>query len=231
MSGPCPTLDSLIALGFERRDPCVGSETVGYKFTSLDLVASHVMNLYGRYIVSLRGVLYTGRTVAEVESQIPNDLESPTAAAAWVSYALRSHRSDLEPLPDWLVEGERHWDLIPFVGEARERERAYEASPKCFIDRDYARLLRRNLVHEISWLTEESEMTFSFDGRVLSIEICGRVYEVLATGDSWPSSYRVVVSRESKLPARFMSSSVDVIVLDGHLRMDGLPLGPCEAIV
>ena len=78
---------------------------------------------------------------------------------------------------------------------------------------------------------EESEMTFSFDGRVLSIEICGRVYEVLATGDSWPSSYRVVVSRESKLPARFMSSSVEVIVLGGHLRMDGLPLGPCEAIV
>ena len=231
MSGTCLTLDSLIALGFERRDRLAGSETVGYKFTSLDLVASHVMNLYGRHIVSLRGVLYTGRTLAEVESQIPNDLESATEVAAWVSHALQSHRSDLEPLPDWFIEGERHWDLIPFVREARERDRAYKASPKCFIDRDYARPLRRNLVYEISWLAEESEMIFSFDGRVLSIEVCGRVYEVLATGDSWPSSFGVVVSRESKLPARFMSSRVDVIILDGHLRIDGLPLGPCEAIV
>ena len=189
MSSSCPTLDSLIALGFERREPRFGMETVGYKFKHLDLVASHGMYMYARYVVMLSGVDSTGRTLGTAESQISPDLGSALEAAAWLSYALKSYKSDLEPLPDWFVEGERHWDLIPIVA----RQRAYEARPKCYIDRDYARPLRRNLLEDISWLREESEMTVSFDGRVLSIVHGHRVHEVLASGDSWPSPYRVLV--------------------------------------
>ena len=123
-------------------------------------------------------------------------------AAAWVSFALASHRSELEPLPDWFVEGERYRDRVPLVREVRaaqERQRAYEACPKWFIDRDYARPLRRNLLEEFSELAGETEMTLSFDGRVLSIAICGYVHEIVALGDSWPSSYNVIVSPETKL--------------------------------
>ena len=233
MSGACPTIDSLIALGFEHRKTGAGLDGVGYRFVHLDLDAAHVMNLYARYVVTLSGVLETGRTLAIIEDQIPTDLESPLEAAAWVSYVLRSHRSDLEPLPEWFVEGERHWDLVaPARKEsaAREMQRAYEASPKCYIGRDYARPLRRNLQEEISWLEGEAEMTISFDGRVLSVNLCGRVHEVVASGDGWPSSYRVAVSPETKFPARFTSSSVVVNVFDGYVRLDGLRLAPCEAI-
>ena len=53
------------------------------------------MNMYARYVVLLSGVINTGRTVALIESQIPNDLGSASEAAAWVSYALASHRSEL----------------------------------------------------------------------------------------------------------------------------------------
>ena len=113
MSGPCPTLDSLIALGFEHRESKYGAETVGYRFVHGDLEAVHVMNLSARYVVLLSGVLNTGRRLSTIESQIPNDLESALETAAWVSYALESHRSELEPLPDWYVKGERHWDLVP----------------------------------------------------------------------------------------------------------------------
>ena len=135
--------------------------------------------------------------------------------------------------PDWFVEGERHWDLVTPAREeiaSRERRRAYEASPKCYIDRDYARPLRRNLQEEISWLDDESTMTISFDGRVLSVDFCDRVHEVVASGDAWPSSYRVVVSPETKLPVRFTSSSVGVSVFDGHVRLARLPLGPSEVV-
>ena len=134
MSGPCLTIDSLIALGFEHRKTQAGLEGVGYRFVHLDLDAVHVMNLNARYVVLLSGVLNTGRTVAVIEDQIPNDLGSALEAAAWVSYALRSHRSELEPLPDWFVEGERHWDLVPLVREVRdaeERQRTYLAAPRC----------------------------------------------------------------------------------------------------
>ena len=230
MSGLCPTLDSLIALGFERRTTQAGLKGVGYKFVHLDLDAVHVMNMYARYVVLLSGVINTARTVALVESQIPGDLGSALEAAAWVSYALKSNRSQLEPLPDWFVEWERHWDLVPPAREeraAQERQRAYEVCPKCFVARDYARPLRRNLMEELSWLPEESEMTFSFDGRVLSISLCDRVHEVIASGDNWPSSYKVKVYPETELPARFMSSEVEVSVFEGYVRVDRLRLGPC----
>ena len=163
---------------------------------------------------------------ARLDSQIPPDLGSALAAAAWVSYALKSYRSELEPLPDWFVKGERSWDLIPLVAE----QRAYQARPKCFIDRNYARPLRRNLLEEISLLAGETQMTFSFDGRVLSIDICGRLHEVIASGDRWPSSYQVVVSPETTLPARFTSSMVEVSVFEDYVRLGGLRLGPCGAV-
>ena len=176
--------------------------------------------------VRVHGVISTRRTLSEIDMEIPDHLEDPLEAAAWVSYALNSHRRKLEPLPDWFVEGERHWDLIPFVA----RQRAYEARPKCFVDREYARPLRRNLQGEISWLDGEAEMTISFDGRVLSIALCERVHEVVATGDSWPSSYQVIVSPETSLPARFMSSTVVVSVFEGYVSLNGLHLGPCEEV-
>ena len=206
---------------------------MGYRFVHLDLEALHLMNLDVRYVVLLSGVINTGRILAEVESQIPNDLGSPLEAAAWVSYALNSHRRELEPLPDWFVEGERHWNLVPPARvelAARERQRAYQASPKCLIDRDYARPLRRNLLEAISGLAGETEMTFRFDGRVLSIVLNERAHEVVASGESWSSAYRVLVSSETKLPTRFESPVVILSVFEGYVSFGGLRLGPCEPV-
>ena len=242
MSGPCPTLEILLDLGFEDRPPVTQIPpslswmvpkrlrsplvSVCYRFAHLDLVASPDMNTFGQHVVQLGGVRYTGRTLAIVEGEIPRNLGSTLEAAAWVTYTLHSQRSELEPVPDWFVEGERYWNLIPFVAE----QQAYQARPKCFIDRNYARPLRRNLLEEISRLAEETEMTFSFDGRVLSIDFCGRVHEVIASGDSWPYSYQIIVSPETRLPARFTSSMVEVSVYDDYVRLDGLRLGPCQAV-
>ena len=233
MRNPCQTIDSLIALGFERRQTSAGLDGVGYRFVHLDLDAVHVMNLYARYVVLLSGVINTGRTLAIIEDQIPNDLGSALEAAAWVSYALRSYRSDLEPLPDWFVEGERHWDLVAparEVREAQERQRAYLAAPRCLIDRDYARPLRRNLLEQLSRLPGETETTFSFNGCVLTITLCDRAHKVVTLGDSWPSSYQAIVSPESKLPTRFESSMVELSVFEGYVRFDRLRLGPCESV-
>ena len=108
--------------------------------------------------------------------------------SVWVSHTLRYHRSDLKPLPEWYVEGERRWDLLPRIHqmrEAHERQLAYMASPRCYIDRAYARLLRRNLLEEFSRLCGETEITLSFDGRVLSIVLKEHTHEVIASGDCW----------------------------------------------
>ena len=192
-----------------------------------------MLNLDARYVVLLSGVINTGDILAEVENQIPNDLRSASEAAAWVSYALKSYRRQLEPLPDWFVEGERHWDLVPPARlelAARERMRAYQARPKCLIDRDYARPLRRNLLEAISGLAGPTEMTFRFDGRVLSIVLNERAHEVVASGESWSSAYRVSVSSQTKLPTRFKSPVVILDVFEGYVSFGGLRLGPCEPV-
>ena len=248
MSGPWPTLEILLELGFEDRPPVTQVQSsslwmvpdqlrsplvsVCCRFALFDLVASPGMNTFGAHVVLLSGVVETTRTLAFIEGQIPTDLGSALEAAAWISYALKSDRSHLEPLPDWFVEGERHWDLVyaRMDPEGWERQRAYRDCPKCFIDREYARPLRRDLLEELSSLSGETEMTFSFDGRVLSIDLNERVHEVVASGDSWPSSYRAVVSRETKLPARFQSWRVEVSVFEGYVRFDRLRLGLCEPV-
>ena len=237
MSDEYPTLDALVALGFERREPKFGTEAVGYRFHYLDLKASASTSRYFQPDVLLSGVLNTGRTLCQIEHHLPASLGTPQEAAAWVSYVLKSDRSDLEPLPAWFLEGERHWDLVPAAREEQENRKrleayraAYHASPKCFIDREYARLLRRKLQAALSEITGEAEMTFNFDGRVLSIALGSAVHEVVASGESWPSSYQVTVSSKTRLPPRFTSSTVEVNVFEDYLRLARLRLGPCEAV-
>ena len=106
MSNLSPTLASLLALGFERRPDVYGMAAVAYRFPQLDLTATDSVNQYSKGIVSLGGVLNTGRTLAQVGGEIPPDLSSPEAAAEWVRRALRGYLSELEPLPEWLAIGE-----------------------------------------------------------------------------------------------------------------------------
>ena len=80
-----------------------------------------------------------------------------------------------------------------------------------------------------SEIAGKAEMTFNFDGRVLSIGLCGAVHEVVASGESWPCSYQITVSSKTRLPPRFTSSTVEVNVFEDYLRLDRLRLGPCEA--
>ncbi len=243
------TLEILLDLSFEDRPPVIQVPpsmrwmvpqmhqsplvSVCYRFADFDLVASPTLNSFNVPVVELTGYRGDDRGLSIVEGQIPFNLRTSSEAAAWISFVLRSHRSELEPLPDWFIEGESNWDLVWSVIEGRdayERRRAYEACPKCRIDRDYARVLRRNLLEDLSWPGNEAGMTFSFDGRVIRIVTNQRVHELVASGDSWPSSYRVTVSSASKLPTRFNSWMVEVSVFEGFLSFDRLRFGPCEAV-
>ncbi len=102
------------------------------------------------------GVLHTGRVAALIEEELPEDLETPEATAAWMSYVLDLHRKELKPLPDWMLLGQRNWDLIPWVRAQRQRERLYEARPRCYINRDYARVFRRHLLRTIAELKKRA---------------------------------------------------------------------------
>ena len=221
------------------------SETVRYQFQNFELNANSVMWWTGQ-MVNLSGHGNTGRELLVMDPgdlssapMIPNDLGS-AEAAAWVSFMLQHLRNDLGPLPDWFIEGERHWDLVPPAREQlaykerqrsnEERQRLYKASPKCVIAREDARSIRRKLKEELLRLRGETEMAVQFDGHVFVIALGRRFYEALAFGDSWPHSYRVIVTHEATFPPRFERSWVEVSVFEGYLCWDQHRLGPCEAV-
>ena len=70
MSDQYPTLDALVALGFEHREPKFGDKTVGYRFRYLDLKASASISMYFQPEVLLDGVLKTGRTLSQIEHHL-----------------------------------------------------------------------------------------------------------------------------------------------------------------
>ena len=238
MSDSCSTMEHLVEIGFQRRRGQDGEECVGFRFGALDLDAVHGKAKNGNYPVFLSGVLWTNPTVSIIRSLLPSDLDSASTAAAWVSYALRAFRSELAPLPGWFVAGELHWDLVPPARrqrEARERERVFKSDDICYVDREYARLLRRNLTEELSKMDGEAEMLFSFDGRILSIALGDRVHEVVAAGSRWPSSYQGIVSPQTRLESRFTRPEVTVLVFKTsagyfELLFGGNFLGPCKAV-
>ena len=213
MSILCPTLQSLLHLGFEERTPKYGMPTVGYHFELLDLTASDGINRHFQPVVLLNGILNAGRVIAIIESEMPRDLTDAEAAAAWTSYSLRSHERELSPLPDWMIEGRNYWDVIPFVREAR----AYENRPCCKVDREYARVMREKLREQLSRCSLSDTVTFSFDGRVLTLGIGGNDIEVVAKGEAWPNVYGVNLCADTKLPARFSSPYVEISFHEGKL--------------
>ena len=223
------TLDSLAALGFEHRRSDSGMKAVGYRFRHLDLTASASATMVGMPAVLFSGIVQTKRVLGSIDHLIAPDIDNPREAAAWVTHVLHAYRSHLGPLPAWFLDGEQYWDvLLPTLVElaGTEASRAYAQAPKCFIDRDYARPLRQRLRTALSEIAEETEMTVSFDGRVLSL--CGATYEVVASGNAWPSAFRVAVRSGTALPARFPFTTVTMIVFDGFLSFGNRRLGTCE---
>lgn len=206
MKSTCPTLCSLLDLGFELTPDNMGMPCISYKFSNINLEARHVVNRFFQKTVMLTGILKTPNSMTLVQTEIPDDLETPIAAAAWLSYSLSSHEHDLGPLPNWMIEGKNCWDLIPFVREMNE----YRDRPRCEIERDYARVLREKLRNELLKSSENFPVLFMFDGRVLRIQTPQNTLDVIATGNEWPDAYAVMMGSQTKLPSRFMSPQVEL---------------------
>lgn len=213
----CPTLRSLLALGFERRPPEYASVIVAYRFKFLDLKAFHAINRYYREVVFLSGVFNSGDCIGELQSQIPDDLDDERTAAAWVAMALRSYHKDLSPIPLWLKQGMRDHHLVNLHPESSAPPEP-EHVASCIIDRDYARILRSRLRETIDDRDDGTDLTLTFDGRILTLTIGGHVHEALASGEPWPHEYHVTLpAKVMPMPARFAGHEVRVVVYDRFL--------------
>lgn len=228
MQSGCPTLCSLLCLGFEIFPNQYNESTVAYHFKNVHLEASYVRNRFFQETVLLSGILNSRETdtMVLIETEIPCNLVTPNEAAAWASYALSFYEGDLGPLPDWMLVGKKNWDLIPFVREARE----YDARPLCRLDREYAKILRQRLRDMLLAHISEQPVQFAFDGRILSVKVYKNVFDVPASGSAWEHFYEVVMGPETKLPSRFMSPVVSISFYKQNLIWEGRQYAGAKAI-
>lgn len=210
------TWDLLYSLGF-CKEPNTGSDShLSFDFGNLKLQAFYGFTWLNEEMVSFWGLMSTSTTLSEIDFKLPPELESRELCLALLAYYFDADiSSKLKIEPPWLKEGRKYQHLLPWE---RER-RAYEARPHCYVDRDWARVAFKRLAEQLANVNAESPVTFSFDGRVLTI-LCGEGVNVMsAVGKRWTQIYSIKARALRDLPKRLMSNEVEVSVWKSHLTL------------
>jgi len=182
---------------------------LSFDFGNLKLSASCILNRKYVPIVLLTGIFSTERTMAEIECEMPPEVESPEQGMAFVAWSIdNALGKEFQPAtsPDWLAKGRQHRYLLPW-----EKERAdYAAKPQCSIRRDWVRVALKTLAQQLANAKDDEVVSFSFDGRVLSIDCAGSLCAMPAKGAAWDGSYSVRAKTLRSLPRRLMTDPVEV---------------------
>lgn len=214
------TWDLLRVLGFVE-DAAVMSDPPGglsFDFGSLKLEASHVLNRWCQSVVLLTGVIQTPRTIAQIQCEMPHEVESRELGVAWVTWCLDSHSDGLfEPVApvDWLTEGREYRHLLPWELEME----AYVNRPRCRVRRDWARLAFRDLAEILAVADNIMPVTLTFEGGVLKIRCGDKLVAMPATGGPWPRSYSLIAASLRWLPKRVMTEEVEFSIRDVGLTI------------
>jgi len=180
--------------------------------------ASICHNLSFHPIVLLSGVIRTASTIGELEREMPRSVDSLEQGIAWVTWILDEHRvlATPGPLPSWVEQGRANVGLLPWI----KRRRAYEASPKCLVRRDYARLALKELAEAIAEADADETVRLEFDGEVLRMRIRDRAIVMPARGEPWPEFFELPADGMRSLPRRLSGDPVFFGVWDGAFTLD-----------
>jgi len=212
------TWDLLQDLGFQkdtgyRTDI---SPTLYFDFGNFRLFASCVTNMRFREVISFGGLIQGGSVIAQVEFEMPIQVESREQCAAWIIWHLDQggHISHLRQI-NWVEEGRKNQKLLPWYFD---RE-AYEARPHCLVQRDWLRLALKTLSDYIGSVSDDMPIYFRFDGKILSIE-CGEKLVVLpGDGQAWSHKYSILAKTLRYLPKRLAHNRVEISVLNNSLSI------------
>lgn len=200
-------------------DPAIVSDPPGglrYDLGPLRLRAGVCQAPFGP-TVQVWGVLATGRSVAEVNLQLPQNLSSPELAAALLSYHL-DRISGPEAagalVAPWLTLGRQNQDLLPWEVERVARE----LLPRCMVRRDWMKLAIRDFRAALPADSPEDVVRISFDGEVLRLTATGYRGIVPAEGRAWIEQYAVRTADLDGLPRRW-PDPVWLEYDDGRLRL------------
>lgn len=120
-------------------------------------------------------------------------------------------------MPIWLEQGTRDSHLVDLHHGTLAPPTPKQVA-SCVIDRDHARVLRSRLRRTIDDLDDGADLSFAFDGRVLTITVGCHIHEALASGEPWPREYRMkLAAGMMPMPARFAGYEVRVVVYERFL--------------
>lgn len=203
------------------------TDKLNIDFGNFELSAIFCCNLYGQEVVLLAGVMSTPRTITQIQDEMPWQVESYEQGLAWITWCLdqKSRNKKFEPIisADWLLEGRKHFYLLPWEKKriAREAELAlYNARPQCFVHRDWVRVVRRKLLEYLEKLEDEEMVLFEFDGEILNIRNKIAIIAVPAEGNIWSNKYILKAKELRTLPKRLMNETVEFSYWNSTFTID-----------
>lgn len=177
-----------------------------YDFGNLKLSAIQVTNFYLKPVFSFGGVAYGTNSLAEINFEIPLELDSFEQGIALIAYGIGKGFQPLKPTP-WLVQGRDLEEIdLPWV----QVSEAYKSRPQCFVDREWFRVAVKKLRKLAASAKKENLAEFSFDGEVFRINACGSVLIMPAQGMPWGRIYSITASELDFLPKRLMRETISV---------------------
>lgn len=169
---------------------------------------------------------HTGRSLYNIESQMPLALETKEEAIAWVSHALRPAKRDLLNAPDWLATGEQFWPLLPWKRSAA----AHDARPRCHVARDEMRLMRKRIYESVAENLDSPTVTVHFDGEILQMSFGTQKIRALASGKAWTTAISADAILMTKFPRRFMRDPVEVSYFEERLVIGNTSFAASEVL-
>lgn len=221
-ANPVSTHAALQALGFWP-EPSVYSELetgLAYDFGSFQLTAGRMMNLQMREAWKLSGLASTSRSIAQIEFEMPLQVDSAEQCAAWIAWALehqlpRNERLVVSLKQELVILGLLHQSTLPWI----RRQTAYAARPQCWVERSWMRLLFKTLAGHISKDDPDDRVSIRFDGAVLSFYARDWTIPVPASGNAWTATYAINVRDFSNFPARLMQIEIGVSIWEDKLTI------------
>jgi hypothetical protein len=222
---------SLHNLGFVEDRSVISDPPPGlsFDFGYFKLEASRLVNRSMRPIVMLSGMAASERSIGDLQTELPLEVESMEQAKAFVAWCFDRLTDSNAPSrfePKWIEEGRQHSSLLPW----NRNLAAYKSRPCCYVESDWARVAFKKLATKLATLDHETAVTFSFDGELLTIRSKEMTIVVQAEGSPWSKSYSIKAGSLWALPNR-LSATVGVSVWKsaleiGNRRYEGVvPIG------
>lgn len=216
------TWDILLDFGFQSDVEVYSDRMPGlsFHFGNFKLSASYVLNIRLVEVVLFTGILSTRRSLADVNFEMLREVKSREQCAAWIIWHLdqAAYGSVFIPERDvgWVTEGRENLNSLPWVANMT----AYDARPKCTVQRNWLRLALKTLRDILGSLSDEIPVVFDFNGTVLMIQCAGKTVAFPAEGRSWPKQFMIPAGKIRNLPKRLMMETVVVSVWKEQLNIE-----------